>query len=273
MAERNVLTPIDFLSGMALPFLPDPDLPPLPNKPGEVPNSDADNHHNLHPSTDPVFAFQPGSLMPSAGPATRESRIQWTLRPQHVWYHQKYGGPPLPRTPDRQFFWCALTAARYVPEEALAFSGPDIEVVTMNYASRNFLRDSGQLRMADSALVGRFMLEFVLVHGGKEVQPKIVNEFIGLGMSRKRPERQAALARQLLSVLIEPSVDASLHDAYRYAKANSLIAPHLPRSPHTFLQTAITKGEKFPRTVVQHLFQHFVQLEFGPPSPVSSFAT
>ncbi|HEV7453800.1 MAG TPA: hypothetical protein VGO07_00915 [Candidatus Saccharimonadales bacterium] len=263
MAEAIVWTPTDLLTGLALPFVPDPNLPPVPRHSGEVPPEVADVNHANHPRLDPLLAADIDSITPSAGPATRECRGQFVLRPTHERYHREFYGPHLPTTTVGRFFMCALAASGYVPPEALDFSRPATRIVTLTHMQRERLRTSGEIKMVSGEIVRRFLLEFAFSQGGENIKPATINELILLSLNKKNPAKQARLAELLLDGLVEPAIAGQLRDTYRYGKKNSLIRPGLPRSVLTFVRQELAGGEQVTRQAVGRIVKQCVAFKFS----------
>ncbi|HSX32965.1 MAG TPA: hypothetical protein VLF91_01365 [Candidatus Saccharimonadales bacterium] len=256
-------TPTDLLTGLPLLIAPDPDLPLGAKGPRKVAPDIADVNHGVHPRLDPTLVADPSSRTPDAGPAYRESRGQFLLRPTHERYHREFYGPRLITGALGQFVFCTLAASNYIPEEGLDLSGSSAKIITFSHAQRERLRTSGEVYVMRPEVVRRFLLQFAMSQSMDSQQISIADELTSLRLNRRKPEQQARLALRLLHGLVEPVVYDGLRDAYRYGRKNSLVRPGLPPSVHSFLHRELIGGQSMTQQAVARIVQQWVALRYS----------
>jgi hypothetical protein len=123
----ELITPMDEETGMPLPLLPTGIL--------ERDDSHTNWHHAWHPNSAP-------ELEGLGGRALRHSRVQLVRDVDHnhgdklkgkLTYHDHYVGPPLPSTDEDRLKLCVISAAGYIPDEAIDLwsrDGPTIVRMT-----------------------------------------------------------------------------------------------------------------------------------------------
>lgn len=145
--------PHDPMTGIPLSYIPRRELPPPSSKQSNS-GRIADWEH-LVPRAEVALAQNNPVLDSDLGRAALVSaRIQWVSYDDH---HNKknyhYRGPVHPQNADSMTLFLLMTEAGYVPPEAIDFSDDSPKKVTLNKVDRDFLRDSGQIRMACSGIV------------------------------------------------------------------------------------------------------------------------
>lgn len=146
----ELITPMDEMSGIPLPILPQEYLPM--GKPDI-----ANWHHPWHAESAP-------ELQGLGGKALRHSRVQLVRATDHnmgdkrrgkLTYHDFFVGPPLPTTDDERFRLCVISAAGYVPDEAIDLRGDEPKITFMDEAQIELLRMQAQPRRVQTADVRR----------------------------------------------------------------------------------------------------------------------
>lgn len=137
----ELITPLDEVSGMPLPILPQEFL--------SVHNPDIANwHHPWHAESAP-------QLQGLGGKALRHSRVQLVRATDHnmgdkrrgkLTYHDFYIGPPLPDDDGDKFDLCVIAAAGYVPEKAIDLRGDEPTIKRMNKSELELLRTPANIK-------------------------------------------------------------------------------------------------------------------------------
>ncbi|HZM64225.1 MAG TPA: hypothetical protein VFB59_03770 [Candidatus Saccharimonadales bacterium] len=217
--------PVDELTHYPLSFFPSSDLPPVPKLGEDYDRTLTDFHHSVFRRAD-IMAFGIG------GAAARDSRIQWSWRAQHLAFHEAWGGldEHLPDTPVRQYRAAFFGLARYIPRQGISFSKGKPLVETMDRWQYDYLRRSGQLMVGnDGARARRFLLDYSVQTGLSAVSQKLLDEFLDLSTTSRRPERVRILADTLLQQTIDPIVTPGMRQIYAYTKKHEMLRPGLPR--------------------------------------------
>lgn len=242
--------PVDLLTKYPLPFVPLDSLPPVP-QPGNS-NYDptvADFHH-------PVFERATLEAMGIGGVAARDSRIQWVWRSQHMRFHRQWGGldEHLPDTPVKQYRSVIFGVAGYVPEQGIDFSRKDPRIITLSNRQRESLRHSGQLMIGNNGVrIRRFLLDYSLQYGSPAVDSNLVDEFLDLAKTQRRPERVRALTDILLQQTIDPIVTPGIKQVYEHIKRKGMAKPGVPKALGSLIRNQIISGftrEGFTRVLV-----------------------
>ena len=228
--------PVDHLTHYPLPFVPSNDLPPVPQS-GDYfySRSIADFHH-------PIFERAEIIELGLGGKAARDSRIQWVWRRHHVAFHREWGGltEHLPDTPVKQYRTTVFGVAGYIPDHGIDFSKRTPKVVELSRWQREQLRRSGQLMVGnDGARVRRFLLDYSIQNGSAAVSPNLVDEFLDLATSQRRPERVRVLADTLLQQTVDPIVTPGMRQIYAYTKKHEMLRPGLPSALGSLIRAEI----------------------------------
>lgn len=252
--------PIDPLTHYPLPFVPSPNLPPVP-QPGDFNYNPeiADFHH-------PVFERVAVESLGAGGAAARDSRLQWVWRNQHIRFHREWGGldEHIPNSPVKQYRSVIFGVAGYVPEEGVSFLQRTPRVVTLSHRQREQLRHSGQLAIGNNgARVRRFLLDYSLQNGLPAINPNLIDEFLDLSATHRRTERMQALTDVLLQQAIDPIVTPGIKQIYEYTKKHHMLRPGTPRALGSLIRQEILAG--FTRTgFVRVLAKRFSELRALP---------
>lgn len=250
MAQEQ--TPTDPLSGLPLLLVPYEEV--LAYLWGTQDNSGrmADWNHAYHPAR-LVMAGGDGS------DALRNARKQFVMRADHDEYHACYSGPPGVDRPAERFRHVVLSAAGYIPPDAMdvrARGGP--QVVTLTAAQRERLRSSGEVRVASFSVVQKFLKDFVLAQPVDHIRPGVVDRFLSLdSLVVDEANEQRYLVNLLLSLVID-RVEDPLDPPYRFAHTNNLLAPNAPARPGDFIRSIILRSTKNKRHIVQALTEKFI---------------
>jgi hypothetical protein len=232
--------PVDDITEYPLPFVPDPNLPPVP------PFGDWDYDRSVANFHHPVFRHWEVEKFGIGGKSARDSRIQWVRREHHDAFHQEWDGldEHMPRTRDQQYVATLVGAMGYVPERGISFARHIPRVIRLTGQHKELLRTSGQLIVGnDGGRVRRFLLDYTFRNGAPLVDPELIDEFLWTaGKPNARPERALALADILLRYTIEPTTPKSLDNLYTHAKRNHALRPRLPRRLASFIRKQIIFG-------------------------------
>jgi hypothetical protein len=244
----NIQTPIEQGSNLPLLFVPREEILPLLY--GVEDNSAviADVNHVNHPKPSPLLQGDNGGF------AVRQARGQFVLRKDHNNYHDYYGGPWLPATRDERLQAVVLSAADYIPAQAMDFSHRRPRIVTLSEMQRERLRTSGEVRVIDRGVVRAFLMRCALEADTAHIRPAVVDEFMDLQPTTPQAiGRLQELAHLLLSLMIEPLVDP-FDKTYSLGRRHGSISPTLPTHPRDFIHIQITgSGKKAIGRVVRGL--------------------
>ena len=231
-------TPVDELTGLPLLIAPRDDVPYLLSHPkvnaarreaGE--RRHIDRNHVYHPST---------RLTTEASKALQGSRIQYVMRLDHDTYHAAYDGPSLPQTLEEHYYQMVFSAANYIPPRALDVSGDSPREITLTDAQILRFQSSGEVKMADSGKVGKFLEGFVLADPEFDHIPaKLIDEFLTIGTETAADlRRQRHLAHQLLSFVIDATTEP-MYQAYKRALERNVWKPSVNASPRQVVHEQI----------------------------------
>lgn len=256
-------TPMDPISG--LPLLIVPEDRALFILQGQEANVDPETGWIL---ADWNHAFHPARVVLGDGfgsDAVRNARMQFVMRATHNEYHSRYGGPRLPQNPSERFKTAVLTAAGYIPMQALSLGAESPSIVDLTMMQRERLRTSGEVRVASFSVVQKFLKEFVLLQPVDHIRPNVIDDFLSIdpGESPDDAKRKRYLAHLLLSLVID-RVEDPLEQPYTFAHTYSLLKPGLPRRPGDFVHSVIARGGKSSRGVVRELAKKFSVYRDGP---------
>lgn len=259
--------PIDSLTHFPLPFVPDPDLPPVPEWGTAEYNTYDRRINSFH---HPNFEHEELERMGHGGQAVRDSRVQWTWTDWHDWFHQEYGGLTIhmPRTEKAQYNHSLLGALDYIPRQAIDFSGPSPQIVTLSRWQMELAR--AQIRVGrNGERIRRFWLEFAVAHGGPQVNPEVVNAFLWLAKRRdSRESRMWELAGTILNQSIDPIVTPGLRQIYDYSRHHELVRPNLPQSLGSLIHREIVAYFPTSQGFVRSVAQRFSALRQAHPQAV-----
>lgn len=238
MLEPPSPTPTDELTGLPLLIAPQDDVPYLLVHPGINAARRAagrrdyiDRNHVYHPST---------RLISVSDKALQGSRIQYVLRRDHNAYHAAYDGPPLPRTAAERYYQMVFSAAGYIPQMALDFSGDSPQEIMLSEEQIMRYQTSGEVRMADPGKVGRFLESYVLDDPEfSHIPVKLIDEFLTIGTETAADvRRRRYLAHQLLSFVIDATTEP-MYQAYKKALEHNVWKPALNYSPRQVVHEQI----------------------------------
>lgn len=159
----ELITPVDEVSGIPLPILPQELLPS--DNPAK-----ANWHHPWHASSAP-------ELQTLGGKALRHSRVQLVRTTDHnegdrtrgkLTYHDFYIGPKLPSDEPTQFNACVLACAGYIPERAIDLRGDEPAEVIMTREQAGLLRLQAQPRSISIAEILRLRRKANDAHAQQE---------------------------------------------------------------------------------------------------------
>ena len=254
---------MDPISG--LPLLLVPEDRALSMFKGEEPSIDADSGLILG---DWNHAWHPARVVLSdgfGGDAVRNSRMQYVLRDTHNEYHYRYRGPELPNNPAERFGAVVLSAAGYIPLQAIRLSGRRPQIVDLSVGQRERLRTSGEVRVASLSVVQKFMKEFVLQQPADHIHENIIDDFLSIDPSDSPYDarRKRYLSHLLLSLVID-RVEDPLERPYTFAHSYELLKPGVPKRPGDFIHSMIAGGGKSIRNVTRELSRKFTIQRDGP---------
>lgn len=231
-------TPTDELTGVPLLIAPHDEVPYLLENPqvnasrhAEGGTDYIDRNHVYHPST---------RLTSVANKALQGSRIQYVLRADHNAYHAAFSGPPLPQTFAAHYYQIVFSAANYIPRRALDFSGDSPREITLTDEQIFRLQTSGEVKMADSGKVRKFLEGFVLRDPEFDHIPlRLIDEFLTIEADTVDDIRkQRYLAHKLLSLVIDPTTEP-MYAAYKKALESNVWKPALNASPRQVVHDQI----------------------------------
>ena len=185
----ELITPLDEISGMPLPILPQEHL--------TIEDPTTNWHHAWHPKTDP-------GLLDLGGRALRHSRAQLVRMTDHNHgdankgkqvYHDFYAGPELPKTDREKFYQCVLSAAGYVPERAIDLRGDEPVIRRMTAEQLRILQAPAHAKPLRPDEANRVQVKASQEHRTESTPKPTRREFIGIRMDqfRAKKEEQALL--------------------------------------------------------------------------------
>lgn len=263
MTGEQLYTPTDEVSG--LPLLIVPEARALSILRGEEPSLDEATGHVLG---DWNHVYHPAKVVVSdgfGGDALRNARMQFVVRETHNSYHHAYYGPPLPLSPAGRFKATVLSAAGYIPMQAIQFEGDSPTIVDLAPPMRERLRTSGEVRVASLSVVQKFMKDFVLAQPVDHIRPNIIDDFLSIDPSSSIDDarRRRYLAHLLLSLVID-RVEDPLDGPYSFAYSSNLLKPGAPRRPGDFVHGMIARSASGVRTVTRELAKKLSIQREGP---------
>ena len=178
--EYNQLpySPVDEITGVPLV------LHPLGNRRDRHKYSD-DKHHPWHPKNDPLV--KTGTL---GGEALRSSRVQVaSYDMHHLDYHRRFYGPELPSEDTERFKLIVLTAAGYIPDQAIIFGRSD-NTYTKKLSSKDRIKlwDTGRVRVDSPEVVRKFLKEYSFNQDFSDIKESTIDEFLNTNNSTKKWE-------------------------------------------------------------------------------------
>jgi hypothetical protein len=231
-------TPTDEITGLPLLIAPQDDVPYLLKHSGINATRRAagrrdyiDRNHVYHPST---------SLLTEDERALQGSRIQYVLRYDHDAYHAAYFGPPIPQTAAEQYYQMVFSAANYIPRRALDFSSDSPVEVTLTDEQLLRYQTSGEVKVADTKRVAKFLEDYVLADPEfSHIPVSLIDEFLTMSPeSDDDLRRQRYLAHQLLSFVIDATTEP-IYQAYKRALESNIWKPALNTSPRRVVHDQI----------------------------------
>ncbi len=231
-------TPVDEITGLPLLIAPGDEVPYLlahptinANRRTDGSRGYIDRNHVYHPST---------CLTSAANKALQGARIQYVMRYDHDAYHAAYDGPPLPQTLAQHYYQMVFSAANYIPQRALDFSGDSPREISLTETQIMRLQTSGEVRMADPGKVGKYLESFVLADPEFDHIPgRLIDEFLTIGTETTADlRRKRHLAHQLLSYVIDPTTEP-MYQAYKKALESNAWKPSLNYSPRQVVHEQI----------------------------------
>lgn len=224
--NRLPYSPVDELTGVPLILHPDGSA----RDRGRYP---ADKHHPWHPRRDPLVMA--GTL---GGEALRSSRIQLTsYDAHHLHYHGHFHGPELPVDDQSRFKLIVLTAAGYIPEQALVFSSkrPYLKEITLE--QRLKLWRSGQVRVDKPGIVRDFLKDYSLSQDILGMSERAIDEFL----FTRDPIKRWELGNNLLGKVVLRAT-MPIKDAYKEAYKAELLPPNRARKASKFVLSSLGIG-------------------------------
>lgn len=226
-----IATPVDEI-GMPLPLAPiigesqDASQPP-------------DWHHHFHPRKSPILTRDLG------GQAVRNVRLQRADYHQHHFdYHGYYFGPPLPETRQQQFGIVVLASAGYVPERAISFRDGQPEEIYISKRQRQSLWSSGDLKIAASETIRRFLIDYTVSQDLTEIDEKLVDEFLNTPNMQKRYH----LGGRLLQLAIEAAIEP-IDPFYRIAWKKGLMPRESSSRPQRLVKKKLRYKDHLPNLI------------------------
>jgi hypothetical protein len=258
--------PVDELTHYPLPFVPDPNLPPMPAYGDKDYDRDVANLHH------PVFRHYEVEGFGAGGKAARDSGLQWAWRSQHDRFHRTWGGlgEHMPRTEAAQFRTTLFGVMGHTAGHAISFDRPDPRVVKLNNRQRELLRQQ-RILGNDGARVRRFLLDYTFKQGAPGVDPELVDRFLWLAQQPNvKSTRLTALADVIMHQIIDPSVTPGLEQIYAFSRSHNLVRPGLPKRLGTLIRREIISGFSNPRALVRKMVDKCEELKQAPEFAASS---
>lgn len=226
-SNRLPYSPVDELTGVPLLLHPDGSF-------RDRGIYSADKHHPWHPRRDPLFM---ASTL--GGEALRGSRIQTTTYDvHHLHYHSKFHGPELPVDDASRFKLIVLTAAGYIPEQALAFSRtqkPYLKTITLE--QRLKLWRSGQVRVDKPGIIRDYLKEYSLSQDVSDINERVIDEFL----FTRDPIKRWELGNNLLGKIVLRAT-VPIKDTYKEAYKAELLPPNRARKVSKFVLSSLSIG-------------------------------
>ena len=227
------LTPRDVRTGVPLPIYTDYRAleKARHRKPAaETPKVEINRHHAYHPERE-LVEHGLGSL------AVRQSRIQDIWVPEHNRYHRVFEGPQLPATQLEKLKTVVFSAAGAIPDEALVVD-EDLNDYTVGLtdAQRERLWRTGIIRMQNPQTVKKFLLEYAVRRGLRDVDQNRVDEF----MHTRSYSRRLSLGESIIQAASEEAT-ASFSDEYIDALQDGQLPPDRPPEVGIFVCQLLTK--------------------------------
>ncbi|MDQ3065222.1 MAG: hypothetical protein M3Q36_03040 [bacterium] len=227
-------TPVDEI-GMPLPLVP------ISRENGKVSQLNPDWHHHFHPKKSPILVRDLG------GQAVRSVRLQRTDYDQHHNdYHGYYFGPPLPETKQRQFGIVVLASAGYVPDRAISFKDGQPEEVHLTNRQRRLLWAKGDLRIASTEKVRKFMIDYTLSQDLTDINEKLVDEFL----NTPNHQRRYHIGGMLLQFAIERATEP-IDPFYRTAWKSGLMPRESSSRAQRLIKNRLRIKQNRPRLIDQ----------------------
>ncbi len=204
-----------------------------------------DAHHPYHPKNELLSSQTLGSL------ALRHSRIQTiSYDAHHNYYHhgtKGFYGPKLP-VDDREIFnLVVLTVAKFIPEQAIAFTNnykPYLKPLSSEI--RHKLWKGNQIKVGTSKVVREFIKDYSF-RQQLDVKESSIDEFL----NTKDLSRKMQLGNTLLGVAVLHATEP-IKDSYMNAYRAELIPNELSRIVSRFVMT--TMGMKRNRPLIINEF-------------------
>ncbi len=125
----------------------------------------------------------------------------------------------------------------------------------MSEDQRKHLRSRGQFILGNNGVViRRFLLEHSVEEGLGVVDQNLIDEFLDLSSTRRKPERVQALADILLGQTVEPIVTPGIRQVYAHMKRHEMLRPGIPSALGTLIKSEIRSAfttERFIGKLVQ----------------------
>lgn len=223
-------TPIDEFSGMPLPLSPQyMDLRSSRFKP--------DDHHHWHERLDPL-------LRDTGGLALRHSRVQKAnYDAHHLDYHRTFIGPILPTNDEDRLRPVVLAAAGYIPSKALAFAGAgDAYMVPISSEERQYMWNSGQVRVERPDAIRDFLKEYVLARDFLEFKPETIDEFLHTHSGRRKRD----LGNQFLARAVRRATQP-VSPYYREAHSAHMLPENKSQTVVSFVLGALSMRRYRPK--------------------------
>ncbi len=225
----EMITPVDAETGIPFPLAPRADLPPVPARGERNTQRDADQHHPFHPRAALVGA----SLSEQA---LRDCRVQWADYDDHHYrYHPNFVGPPLPVDETERFRTVTFAAAGYIPGTVIGFWQGVPILRPCSEAQRERFWQTGQIRIANSASVRKFLLEYPLRHDFAGINESTIDEFL----HTTDQDRKRELGNNLLAIAAYDAA-APLRAHYRQSHELHQLPRHRARTPGRFILGVMT---------------------------------
>lgn len=193
-----------------------------------------DKHHPWHPKNHPLV--KSGTL---GGEALRASRVQLASYDlHHLDYHRNFYGPELPDNDTSRFNLIVLTAAGYIPEQALMFSEyqkPYLKDITLE--QRLKLWQTGRIRVDSPGIVRSFLKDYSLGQDLSDINERVIDEFLFTHDPIKRLELGYTLIGKAVLRATIP-----IKDTYKEAFKAELLPPYRARKAYKFVLTALSIG-------------------------------
>lgn len=136
-----------------------------------------------------------------------------------------------PQTEDAMTLYLLMVEAGYIPPDAIDFAGETPRIKTLNRQDRQFLRDSGQVRIACEGIVRKWLRQRVIEQSADAIIQDKWIAFLKTYDTDKKIHLAHLLAAKLIEQVVEP-----FSEPYEAAKKEGLIPEHLPSKPSDFLK-------------------------------------